>query len=118
MKVLRKGETPEQPASNPIFVGTVMGRDMVSAQEGAQVTVRLVRFLDGACNVLHVHTADQVLYITEGHGLVGTAGEDHEVTAGDIVHIPRGEPHWHGAQEGREMAHLSILPPCETRAVE
>ena len=115
MKVLRRDETPEAPARAPIFVGEVRTRDMVTEQENQQVTVRLVRFLDGARNVLHVHTADQVLYITEGHGLVGTRDQDYAVEAGDIVHIPQGEAHWHGAQPGREMAHLSILPPCETR---
>ncbi len=118
MKVLRKADTPETPAQNAIFVGEVRGRDMVSREDSSQVTVRLVRFLDGARNVLHVHSADQVLYITEGHGLVGTREQEHTVEAGDIVHIPEGEAHWHGAQPGREMAHLSILPPCETRAVE
>jgi quercetin dioxygenase-like cupin family protein len=116
MRVLRKDDTPEEPASNPIFEGAVMGRALVA--EGAQVTVRLVRFLDGARNVLHVHTADQVLYITEGHGIVATQAEEHRVESGDVAHIPAGEPHWHGAQPGREMAHLSILPPCETRAVD
>lgn len=116
MQVLRKNDTPESRASNPIFVGEVHSRRMVAGD--VQVTVNLVRFLDGARNVLHVHTADQVLYITEGHGLVGSGDQDHEVEAGDIVHIPRGEPHWHGAQPGHEMAHLSILPPCETTAVQ
>jgi quercetin dioxygenase-like cupin family protein len=100
MKVLRHNETPESPAANPIFVGTVHTRAMVSAQDSTQVTVVLVRFLDGARNVLHAHGADQVLYITEGHGLVGTSEHDHAVEAGDIVHIPQGEAHWHGAQPG------------------
>jgi quercetin dioxygenase-like cupin family protein len=118
MKVLRKGDTPESSVENPIFVGEVRTRDMVTEQDNRQVTVRLVRFLEGAKNVLHVHTADQILYITEGHGLVGTRDAEHAVEAGDIVHIPQGEPHWHGAQPGREMAHLSILPPCDTRIVE
>jgi quercetin dioxygenase-like cupin family protein len=116
MKVLRHNDTPENPAIAPIFVGEVRARDLVV--DDAQVTVRLVRFLDGAKNVLHVHTADQVLYITEGHGLVGTRDREHVVEAGDIVHIPEGEAHWHGAQPGQEMAPLSILPPCETRIAD
>ena len=116
MKVVRKSENPEAATNNPIFVGEVRARDMITGE--VDVTVRLVRFLAGARNVLHVHGADQVLYITEGNGLVGTEAQDHEVEAGDIVHIPKGEAHWHGAQPGREMAHLSILPPCETRVLD
>lgn len=118
MKVLRKGDTPETPAQAPVFEGAVMRRNMVTDDDSTQVRVTLVRFLDGAKNHLHVHTADQVLYITEGHGLVGNRQGDQEVEAGDIAHIPAGEPHWHGAQPGRDMAHLSILPPCETRLYE
>jgi quercetin dioxygenase-like cupin family protein len=118
MKVLRRSDTPETPAVAPIFEGAVTRRDMISRSDSSQVTVTLVRFLEGAKNHLHVHTADQVLYITEGRGLVGNRDGDHEVEAGDIAHIPAGEPHWHGARPGRDMAHLSILPPCETRLVE
>lgn len=119
MKVVRRGDPPpEQPATAPIFVGDVRSRAMISADQGAQVGVTLVRFLAGARNLRHTHTADQVLYITEGHGLVGDAEHDHAVEAGDIVHIPAGEVHWHGAQPGRDMAHLSILPPCRTEVVE
>ncbi|HEX6031912.1 MAG TPA: cupin domain-containing protein [Tepidiformaceae bacterium] len=118
MKVLRKSDTPETPAVAPIFEGDVTRRDMVSRDDSSQVTVTLVRFLQGAKNKLHVHTADQVLYITEGHGLVGNRDGHHQVEAGDIAHIPAGEPHWHGAQAGHDMAHLSILPPCDTSIVE
>lgn len=118
MKVLRHNDTPESPATNPIFVGEVRSRGLVTTRDSEQVNVTLVRFLDGARNVLHQHSADQVLYITEGHGLVGTREDQHALEPGDIAHIPAGEPHWHGAQPGRDMAHLSILPPCETTAVD
>jgi quercetin dioxygenase-like cupin family protein len=116
MRILRHADTPESPAGGPLFIGEVRSRDMVTGD--VQVTVRLVRFLQGARNRLHVHSADQVLYITEGRGVVGTRTEEHAVEAGDIAHIAAGEPHWHGAQPGSDMAHLSILPPCETSLAE
>ncbi|MGI8925900.1 MAG: cupin domain-containing protein [Tepidiformaceae bacterium] len=64
------------------------------------------------------HAPDQVLYIIEGAGIVATREQEHSVAAGDVAHIPAGEAHWHGAAPGADMAHLSILPPCETRVVE
>ena len=40
--------------------------------------------------------------------------ERNEVGAGDIVHVPAGEMHWHGAAPDSDFAHLSIRPPGET----
>ena len=117
MHVVRTGDTPELPATTPIFVGEVRRRDLIPAAVSPAVTVTLVRFIAGGKNRRHVHTADQILYITEGHGIVADDSAEHEVATGDIVHVAAGTVHWHWAQPGRDMAHLSILPPCETTVV-
>jgi quercetin dioxygenase-like cupin family protein len=101
-----------------LFIGTVHSRPLIDRETSPAVTVNLVRFSDGARNKRHTHTADQILYITDGHGIVASETHEHVVAAGDIVHIPAGEVHWHGAVPHGAMAHLSILPPCETKAVE
>lgn len=118
MKVVRVGDSAEAPATAPLFIGTVHSRPLIGRETSPAVTVGLVRFSDGARNKRHTHTADQILYITEGRGIVASESHEHVVTTGDIVHIPAGEVHWHGAAPGEGMAHLSILPPCETTAVE
>lgn len=119
MLVRRTGDSPENPVNTPLFVGEVRNRALVEQSSGAPVTVGFVRFLNGGKNRRHTHTADQILYITEGHGIVATDTEEAHVTAGDIVHVPAGEIHWHGAQPGRDMAHLSILQPgSQTEIIE
>ena len=118
MHVVRVGDSPEQPVNTPLFVGTVHSRPLVTKEVSPEVTVSLVRFSDGGKNKPHIHSADQILYITEGNGIVASADHEHYVSAGDIVHIPAGEVHWHGAQPAKNMAHLSILQPCETTIVE
>lgn len=118
MKVVRHSPSEEVLATNPIFVGAVHSRPLIDAATDPAVTVTLVRFSDGARNLRHTHTADQLLYITEGLGIVASEAEEHHVTTGDIVHVPAGEIHWHGAEPGANMAHLSILPPCQTTMVE
>ena len=118
MKVLRRSDSGEVLATAPIFVGTVHSRVLIDAATSPAVTVTMVRFSDGARNRRHTHSADQILYITEGRGIVASGEHEHEVTAGDIVHVAAGEVHWHGAVPGGAMAHLSILPPCETKVVE
>ena len=118
MKVVRRDDHPEESVTAPLFEGIVHRRSMVTSDDSAQVTVTLVRFTDGARNKRHSHSADQVLYITEGDGIVASDEDEHHVRAGDVAHIPAGEIHWHGAQLGCSMAHLSILPPCRTEMVE
>jgi quercetin dioxygenase-like cupin family protein len=118
MKVVRKGDSPEVRATAPIFIGEVHSRTLLNAEDSPQVTVTLVRFRDGARNKRHTHTADQLLYITEGDGIVADDHAEHRVSGGDIVHVAAGTIHWHGAQPGRDMAHLSILPPSRTEVVE
>ena len=118
MKVVRRDDSQEAPATAPIFVGTVHSRLLITKEVSPDVTVTLVRFADGGKNKRHTHSADQILYITEGEGIVAGEEQENQVSAGDIVHVSAGEVHWHGAAPGRNMAHLSILPPCETKVVE
>ncbi|OAI42767.1 hypothetical protein AYO38_02900 [bacterium SCGC AG-212-C10] len=118
MKVIRSGDTPENVASAPIFVGDVHSRNLIDRTSSETLSVTLVRFTDGARNKRHTHTADQILYVTEGHGIIANdSGEEH-VHGGDIAHIPAGEIHWHGAAPGENMVHLSILPPSTTKVID
>ena len=48
------------------------------------------------------------LVITEGTGTVATDDESVSVTEGDVVVIPAGENHWHGAPDATAMAHITI----------
>ncbi|MBI2765709.1 MAG: cupin domain-containing protein [Chloroflexi bacterium] len=118
MKVVRTGDSPETLATAPIFLGTVHLRPLIDAVTSPEITVTLVRFTGGGKNRPHTHTADQILYVTEGEGIVASTEQENRVSAGDIVHVPAGEIHWHGAIPGGNMAHLSIIHPCETNVVE
>jgi quercetin dioxygenase-like cupin family protein len=117
MKVVRRTDGEARLATSPLFVGTVHSKPLISTDD-SQVGVTLVSFTDGARNRFHTHTADQILYITEGEGIVADREQEHAVSAGDIVHVPAGTVHWHGAAPGKDMAHLSILPPSTTEMVE
>lgn len=101
------------PAS--IFVGEVATQTPHPQSEHLNVTE--VQFRDGARNRLHTHSTDQILVITEGEGYVATRDERHEVRPGDVAFIPAGEPHWHGAKEGRDLVHWSITARARTTVV-
>ena len=68
-----------------------------------------VLFEPGARTDWHTHPNGQVLYIASGAGRVQKDdGETIEVSAGDVVHSPAGETHWHGAGEHSYLMHLSL----------
>ncbi len=99
------------PDHSPIFVGDVVRQNLVADGDATLLRVTAVTFQNGARNKLHHHAADQVLYVTHGHGIVATETDDIHVSPGDVILIPAGERHWHGAEPGQDMTHLSILTP-------
>lgn len=119
MKVIRSDSSKVEPVEGGIFRGGVGRRQLAGTDESTQVNVGYISFAAGGRNVFHRHTVDQLLYITEGEGIVATEGEEVVVRAGDIVVIPAGEKHWHGATPTTAMTHLSItLSGSETEALE
>jgi quercetin dioxygenase-like cupin family protein len=76
---------------------------------GKNFTASMVNFSKGARNKFHSHTSDQLLIVTAGKGIVATEQEELVVGAGDIIHIPAGEEHWHGATEDSEFSHIYLI---------
>lgn len=106
MKVVRADEARTEPGTT--FTGEVRLDRLLAEQIPGGLSVSLVRFEDGARTNWHTHPGEQVLYILEGEGRVGTDGEEQHVSPGDVVYSPSGERHWHGAAPGASMAHLSV----------
>lgn len=117
MKVIRPEKTLEA-SSAAIFEGNVATRTVVDDQAGEQIRLTIVHFEPGARTKLHTHTCEQVLYITEGRGILATEQEQHEVTPGTAIVVPPGERHWHGGTSESGMTHLSILTQGKTEIVE
>jgi quercetin dioxygenase-like cupin family protein len=111
MRITRHDPAQGSPDTSPIFVGEVTKQSFVTDDDAELLRVNSVTFHDGAKNKVHEHAADQVLVITHGLGIVANETEEHRVEAGDVVLIPAGERHWHGARPGKTMTHLSILTP-------
>ena len=118
MQIIRNDPSSAARADSPLFRGEVMSRTLVDKAASEQIRVGLVEFSAGGRNVMHTHTFDQVLVITEGEGIVATPGGELRVRAGDVAVIPAGEPHWHGATEGTAMSHLAIGQHGSTAIVE
>lgn len=112
MRVTRISEEATSPGGGDNFIGEVRVQPVVTPDEGLDIVV--VRFSAGARTYLHAHEAPQVLHCVAGKGVLATETERNLVGPGDVVYVPPGEVHWHGATEDGEFVHLSIRAPGET----
>lgn len=109
MKVVRTNELPKLPAEGPIFTGGQVFRQLIiDPSESESFNFSVVNSSAGARNKFHKHTSDQILIVTEGSGVVATDTEQRTVDAGDVILIPAGENHWHGAPGATPMSHIQI----------
>jgi len=108
MEIFRLSQGVEEESDSPLFTGpAVIRKPMDTGQGPHQATV--VRFGRGVRNKFHRHSSDQILLVTEGSGTVATEAQEFDITVGDVVIVPAGETHWHGAKPDSEMAHVVIL---------
>ena len=122
MKVIRsdEGETVDGSGGH-MFVGGSVWRRAIAGPDtgiGKEINFRIVNFGAGARTKMHTHTSDQLLYVVSGIGKVATRDQEWVVSAGDFIHIPAGEDHWHGAADtGSPMSHIAITTFDATSAV-
>jgi quercetin dioxygenase-like cupin family protein len=55
----------------------------------------------------------------DGPGRVqGWGGKVQEIKAGDVVHTPPNQKHWHGAPATTRMKHISVVEHLDGKNVE
>jgi quercetin dioxygenase-like cupin family protein len=109
VKVVNIRQLDKQPADGPLFTGTQVFRQLiVNPEESQSFNFSVINFSAGSRNKFHQHTSDQILIVTEGTGVVATDTEQRTVSEGDVILIPAGENHWHGAPGDTPMSHITI----------
>jgi 4-carboxymuconolactone decarboxylase len=111
MKVIKIDQVPKAPIASPMFTGALTIQSFVDADLSKRFKIQQVNFGKGVRNKFHTHTIEQVLIVTEGRGIVATENEEITVGPGDIVFIPAGEKHWHGATEDSTFSHIYVMSP-------
>ncbi|MGQ3295236.1 MAG: cupin domain-containing protein, partial [Shinella sp.] len=67
----------------------------------------------------HTHPLGQTLIVTEGSGLVQHwEGDIQEIGPSDVVWIPPGVKHWHGATSEDGMSHIAVAESLDGKTVE
>ena len=113
MKVVKLSDVPAEASADKIFRGKVKVQRIIGQSED-ELRAIVVNFSPGSRNVFHTHTFSQILYVTEGKGIVATEDKEVTVTPGTLIFIPAGENHWHGATKDSSFAHIAIMPPGRT----
>jgi quercetin dioxygenase-like cupin family protein len=94
-----------------VHKGPVYRKTLVDAKDTGGFSVLLVSFGPGARLNFHAHTYEQILYVTEGRGIVATKDKEYTVKPGATIFIQPGEVHWHGATKDASFAHIAIQKP-------
>lgn len=119
MDITRIGTTPSAAGPADWFTGTVRVDHLFPAHEPARASGGAVTFEPGARTAWHTHPLGQTLIVTTGCGRVQTwGGAIREIRPGDVVWIPAGEKHWHGAAPSTAMTHIAIQEAVDGSAVE
>ncbi len=84
---------------------------IVGKELSKSFNVTQVNFGRGVRNKFHTHSDEQILIVTKGKGIVATEKKEIAVGPGDVIFIPAGEKHWHGAAPGATFSHLYVWPP-------
>lgn len=105
---------PENAAYAQYFVG----QSYLNMLSTDGVVIGNVTFAPGCRNHWHIHQAakggGQILLCTNGRGWYQEEGQPaRELHAGDVVHIPAGVKHWHGAAKDSWFVHLAVEIPGE-----
>ena len=119
MEITRIGATPSAAGPSDWFTGTVRVDYLFPTREPARASGAAVTFEPGARTAWHAHPLGQTLIVTAGCGRVQTwGGPILEIRPGDVVWIPAGEKHWHGAAPTIAMTHIAIQEAVDGSAAE
>ena len=110
-------------APNDGFAQYFVGQSYLQPLSTSQVGVYNVTFEPGCRNNWHIHHADkgggQILVCVAGRGWYQEWGQEaRELHPGDVVNIPTGVKHWHGAAADSWFSHLALEVPGENGSNE
>lgn len=108
---------------NDAYAQYFIGQSYLSPLSVKQVGIFNVTFEPCCRNNWHIHNATrgggQILICIGGKGWYQEWGKDAvELNPGDVINIPEGVKHWHGAASNSWFSHLAIEVPGENGSTE
>lgn len=103
--IFPKGEK----APSEYFTGTAWVKPLVPLDSVFNCVIGNVIFEPGTRNNWHTHPGGQILIVTDGIGYFQEKGKPIQLLhKGDVITIPPGVVHWHGASPNSELTHIAI----------
>nr|WP_184854944.1 cupin domain-containing protein [Acidovorax soli] len=119
LRIARGGSQASAVGSADNFTGRVRVDMSFRAAPPGRAGGALVTFEPGARTAWHTHPLGQTLLVQQGVGYVQRwGGPVQEIRPGDVVWIPPGEKHWHGATLTNGMSHIAIGELLDGKSVE
>jgi 4-carboxymuconolactone decarboxylase len=101
------------------FTGSVRVDQQFQASAPGRASGARVTFEPGARTAWHSHPLGQTLIVTSGVGRVQRWGDPvDEIRPGNVVWIPAGQKHWHGASPTTGMSHIAIAERLDGKSVD
>jgi quercetin dioxygenase-like cupin family protein len=117
--ITRSGSQPSRQAPAQYFTGSVRIDPLFQAKDPSRTSGSYVTFEPGARSAWHTHPLGQTLIVTAGTGWVQQEGrEKQEIKPGDVIWIPPGVKHWHGATANNGMTHIAIQEEVDGKNVD
>ena len=110
MQVIKSNTVEKESFSTPLFTGPDVTIQRL-LPDSREFDVNIVNFGKGVRNKFHSHDHEQVLIVTSGKGIIATEAKEVVITPGDVVLIPAGEKHWHGAAGDSAFSHIYVSNP-------
>ena len=118
IKVTRSGSQQPSKGSAERFTGSVQIEEHFPAHDPSRTSGGMVTFEPGARSAWHTHPLGQILIVTDGAGWIQQWGNPiEEIRKGDVIWIPPGVKHWHGATPNTAMTHVAIQEQLDGKAV-
>jgi quercetin dioxygenase-like cupin family protein len=119
IKISRSDSLQPKKASAEYFTGSVQVQELFPAYDPSRTSGGKVTFEPGARSAWHTHPFGQILIVTDGTGWIQQwGGRIEEIRKGDVIWIPAGVKHWHGATSSTTMTHIAIQEQVNGKAVE
>jgi len=119
IRITRSGAQSSRQGPAEHFKGSVRVDPLFQAKAPARASGARVTFEAGARTAWHTHPLGQTLIVTAGVGRVQRWGDPaEEIRPGDVVWIPPGQKHWHGAAPNSPMTHIAVSEALDGKSVE
>jgi len=119
IKISRNDSLESKKACGEYFTGAVQVQELFPPDDPSRTSGGKVTFEAGARSAWHTHPLGQILIVTDGTGWVQQwGGPIQEIRKGDVVRIPAGVKHWHGATPSTAMTHIAIQEQLNGKVVE